>query len=289
MTRLVRYIQDLCERHAAYDVCSKISSGIFAIDKVGTKDFIEDSDLLTSLSLLRSIAPSDATTEAAKLLHNLLKKRAQLREKDIRIGNISAITASKGKFIGNLCRLKYTINSGGSWPLNLPKDKQDAMWKEVETDFAPAGKEEEKNFFMVDREEWSGRLIAHNTGAARRFCWAQHHDPGRILPCRVTDWYLDSEIAKELNEKYWLCILPEEICDRVMDADQTVRRRPWLTHVSRVTSFRRNNSGESWVCCAVRRDDTFFPKLRNSLLDAGVPVYDVSSWLLQLQAGRGTP
>ena len=285
MTSLLRYIRNLRERRAANKVCRKISPGMFAPDKVRKRVFVEDSDLLTSLSLLQSMTHHDAMTETAELLGGLLKGDEQSHEENIRIGDISAITASKGKFIGNLCRLKYTIYPRGSYPLNLPKDKQQSMWNEVEKEFSPTA----DGFFMVDREAWSDRLIARNTGAARRFCWAQYHNPDRILPCRVTNWRLDSAIIEVLNEKYWLCILPEEVYDRVVNADLTVLERHWFTRVTHVTSIRRDTSSESWSYCAVKRDDAFFPKLRDSLLDAAVPLYDVSSWLLQLQAGRGTP
>ena len=106
MTSLLHYIRDLREIHAANEVCRKISPGIFALNKVRKRVFVEDSDLLTSLSLLQSMTHHDAMTETAELLGGLLKGDEQSHEENIRIGDISAITASKGKFIGNLCQVE---------------------------------------------------------------------------------------------------------------------------------------------------------------------------------------
>ena len=282
---VTRYIRDFPERRAATKVCKKLSPAKFALDRVKKMVFVEDTDLLTSLSLLRSIIGSDTVNEAAALLGNVLTVDEQTLENKIRIGDISAITVSKGRYVGNLCRLKYTINTRGTYPMSLPEDKQQEMWNQVKKEFS----QEADGSFVIDREEWSGRLIARNTGAARRFCWARYHNPDRVLRCRIINWRLESEMIETLNKKYWLCILPEDIYIRISDLDPAIIDYGWVQYLEHVASFHHDNSRDSWSFCAVKRDSMFFPTLRDSLLDAAIPVHDISSWLMQLQAGRGTP
>ena len=279
------YVRRLHEKHSARIMCRKIVRDLCAMGTVKRNGFIDDPDLHTSLSLLRSIMPTEGGTEAAELLRYILKSDKNPREEEIRIGDISAISHSKGRWIGNLCRLKYTPDLEDVAYRNPSQEIRQALWSQVKREFGRT----RDGFFRVNREEWSGRLIASNSGAARRFCWVRHYDPARILKCRVTTWRVDREAMEIGHRKFWICIVPRDVVDQILQAARSVGLQGRITFLRFVCAIRKDNSSEIWCCCAVKRDEVVYPMLREALAAARVPLYDVSSWLMQLQAGRLTP
>lgn len=250
--------------------------------------FIEDPDLTTSYEVLHHLqggvlARSGAVEEA---LAELMTKGAE-RDAEVGFREISGLAASKGRFIGNLPRLWPTSDSIGK--LEPSADNiamiQQQVWKE--SGCVRDGR------FNVYEESWSGRLIARNTGTARRIAWLHCHSflDRSPIPARITPLSLDQAALKVLTEDYWIALLPtDDGAWKLASKLEEIGVRD-TENVGAVGSpaCPDENDRTRWSMLACDRASWRYAEIRLGLMDSAIPVFDLSQWLTMIAGGRERP
>lgn len=250
--------------------------------------FIEDPDLTTSYEILDHLQGGvlDRSGAVEEALAGLMTKGAE-RDADVGFREITGLAASKGRFIGNMSRLWPTSDSIGKLEPsaeNLAMIRQQ-VWKE-------SGCVRDGRFHLYE-ESWSGRLIARNTGTARRIAWLHHHSfmDRSPIPARVTPLVLDQAALKVLTEDYWIALLPtddgawklaskfEEIGIRGVESVGAV----WSP------ACPEEHDRTRWSMLACDRASRRYAEIRLGLMDSAIPVFDLSQWLTAIAGGRGRP
>lgn len=129
--------------------------------------FLEDRDLATSLDVLRSFRGSFdrfmSPTSLTEAFRNLLVQE-EPRYEDVDIRDVTALSASKGRYIANLPRLATTISPPSIDILSMSIEQQ---VKRLRRDVWREGLVRDKeDRFMLNEEGWSGRGWCASTAAA---------------------------------------------------------------------------------------------------------------------------
>lgn len=252
--------------------------------------FLHDPDLTTSLKILQHLARPHlgGNRPVAKALGRLVVEGAS-RDEDIDIGKVTALTASKGRYIGNLRRLLSTISDPGPWVTALSLDEQYTM---VHGDvMRESGCMWEGRFRLIE-EGWSGRLIAANSGAARRFAWLHQNRYLRptILPARIEARILDESAVRVLTQEFQVDLIPSEAARGFLRhiRDLGIKELE-LVHELWSPAYPDEMNRDLWSVVAYPRGRYHYEDMRLGLASAAVPVFDFSQWLIMIAAGRKTP
>lgn len=250
--------------------------------------FIEDPDLTTSYEVLLKVQNGvlDRPGLVEEALAALMVKGAE-RDAALGFDKISALAESQGRFIGNLPRLWPTSDYVASLEptaKNLARIRQE-VW-------ADSGCVRDGRFNLFE-ESWSGRLIAPNTGTARRIAWLHQNSflDSSPIPARITPLVLDQAALKVLTEDYWIALLPtdagawmlamklEEIGVRGVESVGTLKSPacPDKTDQTR------------WSMFACDRASRRYDDVRLGLMDSAIPIFDLSQWLTMIAGGRERP
>lgn len=252
----------------------KALSGMDALPR----DFIGDPDCSYDLDILRSISGSahaSSVFPAETALARLIVEAGE-RDEDVDIQHVSAVTASRGPYIGNLPRLRETITPPEN-PITDEAELVRLFRKAAEVEGFSRNK---AGRFRVQKEGWSKRLIAVNTGAARRISWLQEfgrrHDI--VFPCTIECYDLSREAIKVLTEDYWIVIVPLDAWLELQDLSRHFRKSQMVLRMSSLAPPKSENPA-MWVATA-------FPKpmswMKEVLTEAPTSTFDFSAWLSRI-------
>ena len=269
----------------------KVRAAAAAISAPKAWRFLHDPDLTTSLEVLRDLARPHfgGSRPVADALERLVVEVESPRDEDVDIGRVTALTASKGRYIGNLRRLLPTISDPGPRVAALSLDEQYAM---VHSDVMRESGCVSKGRFRLIEEGWSGRLIAPNSGAARRFAWLHRNRYLRptILPARIETRMLDASALGVLTREFQLEIIPSEAARGLLGSMRNLDvgelelvRELWSP------ACPDDVNRDMWSVLAYPRAGRYYEDIRLGLADAAAPVFDFSRWLMMIAAGRETP
>lgn len=250
--------------------------------------FIEDPDLTTSYDILKSVmrAAPDRPNVVDKALQHLMSEGG-VRETDVEFSDISALSASKGRYIGNLKRLWATSDSVRF--CELTSEKFAEIKEQV---FSGSGCIKNERFNLIE-ECWSGRLIAQNSGTARRIAWLHsHHYLDRTpFPARKSEWALDSNSLHTLTEQYWLALLPKRLSAFQLSSQLSdLGLKCSNSHGSLFSSACPDeHCNAEWSVFSCEKSNRKYPQIRLNLLDSVNNIFDLSNWLSSISTGRSTP
>lgn len=268
----------------------KVRAAASAIRAPKAWRFLHDPDLTTSLEVLRDLArPCFGGSRPVTDALERLVVEAESRDEDVDIGRVTALTASKGRYIGNLRRLLPTISDPGSRVAALSLDEQYAM---IHSDVMRESGCMSKGRFRLIEEGWSGRLIAANSGAARRFAWLHRNRYLRptVLPARIETRMLDEVALGVLTREFQVEAIPSEAARdllksmRVLGIDELE-----LVHELWSPACPDDANRDMWSVVAYPRAGRYYEDIRLGLADAAAPVFDLSRWLTMIAAGRESP
>jgi hypothetical protein len=250
--------------------------------------FIEDPDLTTSYEVLFKLQGGalDRSGAVEEALAGLMAKGAE-RDAEVGFREITGLAASKGRFIGNLSRLWPTSGSIGK--LEPSADNIAMIRQQV---WAESGCVWDGRFHLYE-ECWSGRLIARNTGTARRIAWLHHysfqdHSP---IPARITPLVLDQAALKVLTEDYWIALLPTDdgAWTLASKLEEIGVRGTESVGVVWSPACPDEDDRTRWSMLACNRASRRYADVRMGLMDSTLPVFDLSQWLTAMADGRGRP
>lgn len=271
----------LVPSRAVYEIARSIGGAV-------TWAFIEDPDLTTSYEILGHLQRCGISRTG--IIENALAGlMVEGGERDAEVGfhDIGAIRCSKGRFIGNLSRL---------WPTSdticrlKPSAENFAMIRRqvwTESGCVRNGR------FHLYEENWSGRLIAPNSGTARRIAWLNYNSylDETQIPARITTFVLDRTALKVLTESYWVALLPSE--DGAWELS-TKLEKIGVRGVESIGTLASPacpdaDDGTRWSMLACDRACRRYADIRLGLMDSGTPIFDVSQWLMAIGRGRKRP
>lgn len=253
-------------------------------------DFLAEPDMTTSFKVLRDVANMSQGnhTPARRALAGLLISQGS-RDEDVDIRRITAIGASKGRYVGNLPRLLTTISEPPKWVADMSREEQLAkVQDEVWSDFG----NKVDNRFTVVEEGWSGLLIGMNTGTARRFSMlhcACHSGP-LLFPARIERINFEPDFLKELTALQWVVMLPEDAGRQFVKAAEAAKIEG-VEEISLVKNHGCPDDDEQvkWAVLACPTSTPRYKAFRLAVEDASVPRFDFSHWLRLLSKGRMCP
>lgn len=256
--------------------------------------FLQEPDLGTSLHVLEDLTRGlGERTAVHRTLADLLEE-GEPQDRGVDIRDITAIGQSKGRFCGNLDRLVTTISEPPPEVRERAKhdpEKDNAeLWREVQQEFGL----EKDGRFTVKEEGWSGRLIACNSGAARRFCLLRQRQlRGQLnLPCRVTTWHLNPDALHILTAEYWVILAPSHVVKALPDnmlPSVTIEEFVGFSSLSLDYTEPSGPRQTRWGFVAGKRKDRRVRHFLLGLMTASLPAFDLSRWLLLLHGGRVAP
>jgi len=250
--------------------------------------FIEGSDLTTSYEILHHLQGGvlDRPGAVEEALAGLMTKGTE-RDAEVGFREITGLAASKGRFIGNLSRLWTTSDSISKLEPNADNIAmiRQQVWKE-------SGCVRDDRFHLYE-ESWSGRLIARNTGTARRIAWLHHYSfmDRSPIPARTTPLVLDQAALKVLTEDYWIALLStDDGAWKLASKLEEIGVRG-AENVGAVWSpaCPEEHDRTRWSMLACDRTSRRYPEIRLGLMDSAIPVFDLSQWLTAISGGRERP
>lgn len=253
----------------------------------GSRTFVDDPDMTTSLEILRKLRGLvSGPRPVSRAIQGLLVGDT-CRDEDVEIRKVTAVTASKGGYIGNLPRLLTTIHPPVGQVASLPIIQQMAIvHREVmqESGCVADGR------FELYEEAWSGRLIAANTGTARRIALLREHQPTLVLQARILPSSVSQKAFFVLTEEYRVILLPAAGADTLLERldklgveDVELVARVWEPACA------GSRTPDLWGMLSYRRDGRFVEAIDRGISESAAPVFDFSQWLRLLSAGRQTP
>lgn len=269
----------------------KVRAAAAAISAPNAWRFLHDPDLTTSLEVLRHVARLrfGGIRPVARALEQLVVEVETPRDEDIDIIRVTALTASQGRYIGNLWRLLPTITDPVPQVAALSLDEQyDLVHRDVMRD---SGCMSNGRFRLIE-EGWSGRLIAANAGTARRFAWLRQHRYIRptILPARIETRVLDDSAFRILTQEFQVEIMPSEAGrDLLKNVGDLGVGELELVNELWSPACPDDMNRDLWSVVAYPRAGRYYEDIRLGLADAATPVFDFTRWLTMIAAGRRTP
>lgn len=256
--------------------------------------FIDDADLTTSFDILRRLCSLGedrnrgyfAHYGAAKYLAKLLLPLEPYLD-EIDIKEITAVSASKGWYLGNLDRLKESI-----YPHTSPLSMNEQVVKLYQDILSEGVARNSDGGVRVIKEGWSGRYILCNYGASRRFALLRSLVRlGEIkLSASIEEWRLNHDAVKALTRKYWIFAIPE------------ASWRPFERVIYGWYGFSYERIGSTsslacrdrldqtrWAVVAVQKNDRSGRRLQSAFRSIACPLFDVSQWIEMLSLGRKAP
>lgn len=251
--------------------------------------FFECPDKTTSYIALSEICkPSrSSSSDLGRALGRLLvAENSRLQEVDIK--TITAITVSKGGFVGNLPRLIATISPAPAGVEKMHREDHVALLRDqVVAEFGFR----EGRLDLIE-EGWSGRLIASNDGAARRFALLQDKSlPGEaVFPASIRTVRFDPSALAVLTERMWVFLLPRESYANLSSGlGQLGVGAPQQCADVYSKARERDDDRTIWTVAGVDRSWKHYGDFRLGLEDGAVPLFDLSRWLRELVNGRNKP
>lgn len=247
--------------------------------------FLADQDLATDLTILKGFAYCARQvmfqTAFDAALGSLLVEQTP-RSQDVDIREITALTCSKGRYVANLDRLAKTISSPPEHVCFM------SFWEQMQLLLRIINNEglikDSSGRFLLDEEGWSGRLIAANTGAARRFSLLRQlsEEHPTILQASITRWDLRVEAVRVICQDYIALIVPETFACHFRVTTFKHFMKDFRTYDN---IFSRNRPE---ACPEVEWTMMIFPRTRealefaNLLKSTDLQILDFSNWVKSL-------
>lgn len=253
----------------------------------GSRAFVDDPDMTTSLEILQKLPIFVSGRQPVSTAIRGLLVEAPCRDADVEIRQVTAVNTSKGGYIGNLPRLLTTIHSPVDQVASLSIIQQMAI---VHSEVMQESGCVADDRFELYEEAWSGRLIAANTGTARRMALLRKHQPTLVLQARIRPWSLSQQAFLVLTEEYHVILLPAAGADTLLERLDKLGVED-VELIARVCepACAGGRPPDLWGMLSYHRNGRFVGAIDRGINESAAPMFDFSKWLRLLSAGRQLP